>query len=124
MAWGSLALADMGLVFFQPAYGSFALFTLLFAALPEEWFFRAYLMTRLGTGPWANLMASLLFSLVHGLTRGWTTAFLVFVPSLIYGWLYQRSRDLPLLVLVHALSNLIYAMFLAKYIAAFLGDLR
>ncbi len=52
------------------------------------------------------------------------TALLVFLPSLFYGWLYQRTRDLPLLVLVHALSNLVYVMFLAGYVATWAPDLR
>lgn len=97
------------------------LFNLLLVALPEEWFFRAYLMTRLGTGWRANLVASGLFALTHGLSRDWLTALLVFPPSLFYGWLYQRSRDLPLLVLVHALSNVVFALYLARYVAALLG---
>jgi len=54
----------------------------------------------------------------------WTVAVLVFVPSLFYGWLYQRTRDLPLLVLVHALSNLTYTLFLAGFVATWVPDLR
>jgi hypothetical protein len=71
-----------------------------------------------------NVAASLLFSLMHALTRGWTAAALVFLPSLFYGWLYQRTRDLPLLVLLHALSNLVYVLFLAGYVATWVPDLR
>lgn len=84
--------------------------TLLWAALPEEWFFRGYFQQRLG-GDWrANLITSLLFAWLHFLTRGSLTAMLVFVPSLTYGWLYQRTRNLPLVVLIHALSNLVYLL--------------
>jgi membrane protease YdiL (CAAX protease family) len=36
-------------------------------------------------------------------------------PSLAYGWPYQRTRDLPLIVLLHALSNLVFVMFLSRY---------
>jgi membrane protease YdiL (CAAX protease family) len=114
IAWACLVLAGSGMLLWQPQYLGFALSTLLLAALPEEWFFRAYFMTRLGEGWRANLIASLLFSVVHGLSRGWITAALVFVPSLFYGWLYQRTRDLPLLILVHGLSNLIYVLFVAQ----------
>jgi hypothetical protein len=81
-------------------------------------------MTRLGKGIRANAIASVLFSLMHGLTRGPMAAVLVFLPSLFYGWLYQRTRDLPLLVLAHALSNLVYALFLAKFVATWTPDLR
>ncbi len=94
------------------------------AALPEEWFFRGYFIARLGKGIQANAITSVLFSLIHGLTQGWTVAVLVFVPSLFYGWLYQRTRDLPLIVLAHALSNLIYVLLLAGYVATWVPDLR
>ena len=114
IAWASLATIGGGLLLWQPAHLGFALATLLLAALPEEWFFRAYFMTRLGAGWRANLMTSLLFSVVHGVSHHWTTATLVFMPSLFYGWLYQRTRDLPLLILVHGLSNLLYVLFVAQ----------
>lgn len=111
--WTVLVITMGGLLAWQPRYLNFAVSTLLFAALPEEWFFRAYFMTRLGTGWRANVMTSLLFALLHGLVWGAETAVLVLAPSLLFGWLYQRSRDLVLLVLVHALSNLIFILFLA-----------
>lgn len=95
----------------------------MMAALPEEWFFRAYFMSRVGNGLRANMIASMLFSGLHGLTRGWGAALLVFMPSLFYGWLYQRTRDLPLLVLVHALSNLVYTLFLARIVATWLPNM-
>jgi membrane protease YdiL (CAAX protease family) len=110
--WAILVITTGSLLAWQPQYVSFAASTLLFAALPEEWFFRAYFMTRLGTGWQANLITSLVFALLHGLAWGPATAILVFIPSLLFGWLYQRRRDLILLVLVHALSNLVYILIL------------
>jgi len=124
LSWVTLLIAGIALLAWRPTETSFALATLLTAALPEEWFFRAYFMARLGNDIRANVLASLLFSLLHGLTRGWTTAVLVSIPSLFYGWLYQRTRDFPLLTLVHALSNLLYAAFLAQFVATFIGNLR
>lgn len=126
IAWAGLALAIGALVLAQPQHLATAVSALLIAALPEEWFFRAYFMARLETQQrfnpvTANLTTSLLFSLVHGLSRDWMTALLVFVPSLFYGWLYQRTRDLPLVVLAHALSNLVFALFLAAPLRALLG---
>jgi len=123
LAWAGLLLAIAGLLAWRPSLHALALATLLTAALPEEWYFRAYFMTRIGTGWRANVMASLLFSLLHGLTRDWTTALLVFAPSLFYGWLYQRTRDLPLLVLTHTLSNLVFVQFLTQPMATWLGNL-
>lgn len=120
IAWTCLAATGAGLLLWQPAHLGFALTTLLLAALPEEWFFRAYFMTRLGSGWHANLIASLLFSVLHGFSHHWTSVVLVFVPSLFYGWLYQRTRDLPLLILVHELSNLLYVLFVAQLLTIIL----
>ena len=124
IAWACLMRAGSGMLLWQPQYLGFALSTLLFAALPEEWFFRAYFMTRLGEGWRANLIASLFFAIMHGFSRDWITAALVFIPSLFYGWLYQRTRDLPLLILVHGLSNLIYVLFVARLTMIYPLDLR
>lgn len=116
LAWTALLICGLALLLaWRPSELPFALSTLLMAAIPEEWFFRAYFMPRMGLGIRANVIASALFSLMHGLTRGWTAAVQVFAPSLFYGWLYQRTNDLPLLILVHALSNLIFVMFLTGY---------
>ncbi len=120
LVWAGLLLLGAAIVAWQPRYLGAALTALLVAALPEEWFFRAYFMDRLGKGWGANVLTSLLFALLHGLTRGWLTALLVLAPSLIYGWLYQRTRDLPLLALLHALSNLIYLVFLAKILEVYI----
>ena len=124
LTWAGILVAAVAILAWRPSEIPFALSTLAVAALPEEWFFRAYFMTRLGKGLQANIVASLLFCLLHGLTRDWTIAVLVFAPSLFYGWLYQRTRDLPLLTLVHALSNLVYAVFLSQFVATFIENLR
>lgn len=120
-AWGLLILAAATLFAWKPAYLEPGLSTLFTAALPEEWFFRAYFMTSVGSGFSANLIASIVFSTLHGLARGWPIAALVFVPSLFYGWLYQRTRDLPLLVLVHTLSNIVFMIFIAADINRWLA---
>jgi membrane protease YdiL (CAAX protease family) len=122
--WVALLIIGLVLLAWRPSAAPFALTTLLTAAIPEEWFFRAYFMTRLGLSGRANIITSLLFSLMHGLTHGWAAAALVFLPSLFYGWIYQRTRDLPLLVLVHTLSNLVYGLFLAGLMATWFPDLR
>lgn len=125
LAWLILAFITLGLVICKPGALSFLFVTLAFAALPEEWFFRAWFMTRLGSGWGANFATSVLFALVHAATQGGMRGVLVFIPSLFFGWAYQKSRDLVLVVLVHAFANLLYFLFLANYekqfIAAFLG---
>ncbi len=121
LIWIGLLIFGIALLAWRPSGLPFALSTLLMAAIPEEWFFRAYLMTRIGQGWRANLAASFLFSLLHGLTQGWPAAIRVFAPSLFFGWLYQRTGDLILLVLVHALSNLLFVMFLTGYLEEIYG---
>ena len=123
LIWG-LFIAGIALLAWRPSGIPSALSTLLMAAIPEEWFFRAYFMTRLDPGVQANVTASVLFSLMHGLTRGWTVAVLVFLPSLLFGWWYQRTRDLPLPVPAHTLSNLVYVLFLAGFVATWTPNLR
>ena len=118
--WLVLLLTAAALLLWQPQHLGYALATLFTAALPEEWFFRAYFMTRLQETRWgrgwrANLITTLLFGGLHALTRGWLVGLSVLGPSLVYGWLYQRTRDLPLIVLLHALSNLVFVMFLSRY---------
>lgn len=124
IALSGLVLAVTGLLIWRPQFLPYAASTLFLAALPEEWFFRVYLMVRLGHSWLPNLTASLLFSLLHGLTRDWATALLVFAPLLFYGWLYQRVRDLPLLVLIHTMSNLVFMLFASHTVATWLKYLR
>ncbi len=112
LGWLAVVLPAAALLAWRPSYADYTAAMLLTAAVPEEWYFRAYFMTRMGRGWRANLVASLLFGFMHGLTWGWTAASLVFFPSLFYGWLYQRTEDVVLLVLVHGLSNLVFAEFL------------
>lgn len=95
--------------------------TLLFAALPEEWFFRAYLMARTGVHWRANVTTSLLFSALHGITHDAPTAALVFIPSLIFGYLYQQTRNFPLVVITHAISNLIFLLGFGVWLYRVLG---
>lgn len=114
LTWAFLTVTTGGLLVWQPQHLNFVFSTLLLAALPEEWFFRAYFMTRLGVGWRTNLTTSLLFALLHGLTWGPTTGILVIGPSLFFGWLYQRTRDIMLLAAVHTFSNLIFILFIAN----------
>lgn len=87
-------------------------FMLVFVAFPEEWFFRAYLMVRIGHGVKANIIVSCGFSILHMFTIGWQPALLVFFPSLVFGWIYQKQRNVFVVTTVHALSNLIYSTYL------------
>ncbi len=93
-------------------YGGFGLYTvsnnLLTAALPEEYFFRVYLLGAYGLNYIGNIVSSCIFSLLHVITRDWLTGAAVLMPSLVYGYIYIRYRDLLLLVLAHLASNIVF----------------
>ncbi|HKQ70113.1 MAG TPA: MrtC family glutamic-type intramembrane protease [Polyangiaceae bacterium] len=87
-------------------------------ALPEEAFYRGYLMTALddawGT-PWTVAKAKLgwgwiassaLFAAGHLLTEPNAQRLAVFFPALLFGWLRARTRGVGAPVLFHALCNI------------------
>ena len=94
----------------------------LVAALPEEWFFRAYLQKCLGNNVAAVLLVSLMFSLMHFITHSFASAWLVFIPSVFFGWVYKQTSNLVLVVMLHALSNLVYYIYLETYIVKYIGS--
>lgn len=108
---------------YQPDSINYILSTLLLTALPEEWFFRAYFMSRLQQllktfiyYKWiANILTSLLFALVHLPNQG-LFGLTVFLPSLFFGWLYQKHKDIVLVICIHTLFNLVYFVFIKNFI--------
>lgn len=90
--------------------GIFTMMVLL-AALPEEWFFRGYLQKRLGNSGISVVIVSLVFSFMHYITQNSVSGWFVFVPSLFFGWVYKKTNDLVVVVVLHALSNLIYLIY-------------
>ena len=91
------------------------------AALPEEWFFRAYLQKRLGNNITAVLIVSLLFSSMHYIVDSSVVTWLVFIPSVFFGWVYKKTDDLILVIGLHALSNLVYYIYVESYFVEFFG---
>ncbi|MDH5571234.1 MAG: CPBP family intramembrane metalloprotease [Gammaproteobacteria bacterium] len=100
----------------------FVVFNLLLAAVPEEWFFRAYFQSRLqkyienncrGTiwlaAVLSIVISSFLFAVVHAVMQGNVLLLpLIFIPSLMFGYIYFKSKDIVLVILVHLLSNVIF----------------
>lgn len=91
----------------------------LVIALPEEAFYRGYLMTALddawGT-PWkvagarvglGLLASSALFAIGHVLTEPNVQRLAVFFPALLFGWLRARTGGIGAALLFHALCNLL-----------------
>ena len=98
---------------------------LLVIALPEEAFFRGYLQTELQTAlppkrkllgadfGWAVVITSALFAIGHVATELHVNRLSVFFPSLLFGWLRNRTRGIGASVLFHAACN-VFASFLAE----------
>lgn len=83
---------------------------LLYAALPEEWFFRAYVLDRLGNDTKANIISSLLFCSIHALGGNFIHATLVFIPSITLGYVFIKYGNLGIIVLLHLLFNIVYTV--------------
>ena len=92
-----------------------ALLFFLGVALSEELFFRG-LFYSLFENEWIvkgvlsknNLISSALFGIAHALIYYEPSMFKVFFPSLVMGWLYERSGSILAPVIFHWLSDLAY----------------
>ena len=111
--WGNVFYARLAgfllvLVFagISPEFPGNALSILLVAAVPEEWFFRYYFQGKLGNDVNAVIISSGLFSCSHALSLTWDAGLMVLPASLFFGYLYLKTGDLVLVVLLHALSDL------------------
>ncbi len=93
----------------------------LLISLPEEFFFRGYLQSALATRfpkrfrllglkvlevSWAVPLACLIFAASHSIITFRWWHFAIFFPSLVFGWLRDRTGGLVAPVLFHAASNL------------------
>jgi membrane protease YdiL (CAAX protease family) len=93
----------------------------LLVAFPEEFFYRGFLQQHLkrllpawrpllGVSCWPALaLTSLLFALGHLLAFPSPERLLVFFPSLLFGWLRERSGSLGGPALFHTLCNVLQA---------------
>lgn len=91
------------------------------AALPEEVFYRGYLQSSLNRA-WPGgravlgarvgkglLVTSVLFALGHVIIEPTPVRFGVFFPSLIFGWLQERTGSVLAPVLFHGVANILMA---------------
>lgn len=99
-SWWNLSLLVLPFLYMLHKENFLALSLQAFA---EELFFRAYLMQRL-----SNFTVSLLFTLPHVILYGHLWSFLTFFPSLLYGFVYQRTGSLALVSLLHLGSNVLW----------------
>jgi hypothetical protein len=120
-----LQLDERGLP--SPDMIDLALGHLLVVAFPEEAFFRGYLQTALqrrypsgwnllggglGTGV---LLTSVLFALGHFASLPNPGRLAVFFPSLLFGWLRNRTGGIGASVLTHAACNVLVVVLVQGY---------
>jgi len=96
-----------------------ALSQILIVAVPEEVFFRGYLMSRFedrfpsrrrwwgAAVGWPLLLTSLLFAIGHFLVDFQPARLAVFFPALAFGWMRSRSGSVAPGAVFHALCNLL-----------------
>ncbi|MCK6511622.1 CPBP family intramembrane metalloprotease [Myxococcota bacterium] len=103
------------------------LLQLLMVALPEEFFYRGYLLTRMDAIwpvrtlwgiplSWGNLLSSLLFAFTHFLFGFQAYRLSVFFPSLLFGALRQKTNSLLAPILLHAASNILMKILELAYL--------
>ena len=138
LAWARQALLPNGARWLGLAGGrlrlpddflALALTQVIVVAIPEEYFFRGYLLGRFeqrwpsrhsflgGKVGWPLLASALLFGLGHALAGLAPSRFAVAVPALFFGWMRAASGSLLPGALFHALCNLFAATLYASFFA-------
>ena len=102
-----------------PDLALLALSQLVVVAIPEELFFRGYLMERLeqvwpptrrllgAKVGWALIVSSALFALGHLVVIPNPQRLAVFFPALLFGWMRARTGSIAAGALYHALCNVL-----------------
>jgi len=93
----------------------------MYVALSEEVFFRGYLQSNIhrlttpamGKMPrlqqWTSIVISTsCFTVAHIIVQGQIISVLIFLPGLVLGWLFIRTRSLLAPILFHGLANACY----------------
>lgn len=102
------------------------IYQFMYVAVAEEVFFRGYLqgnILRL-TGPVAGgrgrlqqwlcvVLSAACFAVAHIVVQGRIISALTFLPGIILGWLFMRTRSLLAPILFHALANSCYFVMAA-----------
>ncbi|NCG19210.1 MAG: CPBP family intramembrane metalloprotease [Rhodobacterales bacterium] len=93
-------------------------YQLFFVAIPEEFFYRAYMQSRLDEVfrpkwrifgadlGWGWILTCLLFAFGHSIVLFQWWHFAIFFPSLVFGWMRARTGGIIAGALFHAWSNI------------------
>ena len=129
-AWARHLSPLQGTMQFQPRlparFGEWVVDQLFVVALPEEFFYRGFLQTRLKdawprgirifgirVGP-AFLLTAVLFALGHlAIFQVWRLG--VFFPALLFGWMRERTGTVAGAALFHAFCNLFELVLEASF---------
>ncbi len=97
-------------------------YQLFFVAIPEEFFYRGYVQTRLnellprrflvfGTPMgWGSVLATLLFAFGHSLVLFQWWHFATFFPGMVFAWMRERTGGVVAGALFHAACNVIVVL--------------
>jgi len=108
---------------------SWVVYQFLYVAAAEEVFFRGYLQSnilrltdtmkwrsrgwpaRCGLQNWVSIVLSAAcFAGAHIIVKGQAASALTFLPGLILGWLFIRTRTLLAPILFHGMANICYCI--------------
>jgi membrane protease YdiL (CAAX protease family) len=100
----------------------------MYVAVAEEVFFRGYVQANIqqmmNTARWRNRrlkqwitisISAACFAAAHIIVQGQIISVLTFLPALIYGWLFIRTRGLLAPILFHGLANTCYCLMTAVF---------
>lgn len=114
----------------SPAQGWFSwlLYQFMYIAVAEEIFFRGYVQNnilrfisaivqeRRRLLQWTSIIISAVcFAVAHTIIQGEIISVLTFLPGLVLGWLFVRTRSLLAPILFHGLANVFY-LFVAAMV--------
>lgn len=92
---------------------------LLWGPIVEELVFRAglqkWLAQKLGRPYLANVLSSFMFALMHYALSGNLATLLVFLPSMLLGWVYQKTNSLMWAIVLHSIFNLMFVTITCRY---------
>jgi membrane protease YdiL (CAAX protease family) len=114
ISWGAL----IGTRAIEPSFIEFVLAQFIVTALPEELFFRGFLLSLLekawppkrrlfggGVGL-ALIVSSVAFALSHVVIHFQPHRLAVFFPGLLFGWMFAKTRSVLAGTVAHALCNI------------------
>ena len=101
----------------------------MYVAMAEEVFFRGYVQSNImrlagpviGKRPrlkdWACIgISAACFAIAHVIVQGQIVSVLTFLPGLVLGWLFIRTRSLLAPILFHGLANVCYVVTMGLFV--------